>query len=133
MMIEDVHNFGADYDKTLIAWFANFHRNWPRLSKNLPRSSTANGNITCICAPAYSVRAICNYGKSLSLPAMMKEAINGQICEIQVSLRVKFLTLHKGYILLLWSVRHANNDLKCPLGGKPYHWVQTYTGIGYEK
>ena len=36
MMIEDVHNFGADYDKTLIAWFANFHRNWPRLSKNLP-------------------------------------------------------------------------------------------------
>lgn len=31
--IEDWHNFGADYDKTLIAWFENFDRNWPGLSQ----------------------------------------------------------------------------------------------------
>ena len=31
MVIEDWHNFGADYDKTLLAWFRNFEANWPRL------------------------------------------------------------------------------------------------------
>jgi len=30
-VIEDWHNFGADYDKTLMAWFANFQANWPKL------------------------------------------------------------------------------------------------------
>jgi cyclopropane-fatty-acyl-phospholipid synthase len=30
-VIEDWHNFGPDYDKTLVAWFANFDRNWPGL------------------------------------------------------------------------------------------------------
>lgn len=33
MVIEDWHNFGADYDKTLMAWFANFDANWPRLRR----------------------------------------------------------------------------------------------------
>ncbi|QPL45410.1 cyclopropane fatty acyl phospholipid synthase [Halomonas sp. A40-4] len=28
-VVEDVHNFGADYDKTLMAWHANFETNWP--------------------------------------------------------------------------------------------------------
>lgn len=28
-VVEDVHNFGADYDKTLMAWHANFEANWP--------------------------------------------------------------------------------------------------------
>jgi cyclopropane-fatty-acyl-phospholipid synthase len=27
-VIEDLHNFGADYDETLIAWYNNFHDNW---------------------------------------------------------------------------------------------------------
>lgn len=31
MMVEDVQNFGADYDKTLMAWFENFHKAWPQL------------------------------------------------------------------------------------------------------
>jgi cyclopropane-fatty-acyl-phospholipid synthase len=26
----DLHNIGPHYDKTLMAWFDNFHRNWPR-------------------------------------------------------------------------------------------------------
>lgn len=30
-IIEDLHNFGADYDKTLIAWFNNFNNNWQQL------------------------------------------------------------------------------------------------------
>lgn len=30
-VMEDWHNFGADYDKTLMAWHANFEKNWPHL------------------------------------------------------------------------------------------------------
>ncbi len=30
-VMEDWHNFGADYDKTLMAWFKNFDAAWPRL------------------------------------------------------------------------------------------------------
>ena len=29
---EDVHNFGADYDRTLMAWHANFEAAWPQFS-----------------------------------------------------------------------------------------------------
>ena len=31
MIVEDVHNFGPDYDQTLMAWFRNFDRAWPKL------------------------------------------------------------------------------------------------------
>jgi cyclopropane-fatty-acyl-phospholipid synthase len=31
-VMEDWHNFGADYDRTLMAWHANFERNWPALA-----------------------------------------------------------------------------------------------------
>jgi cyclopropane-fatty-acyl-phospholipid synthase len=30
-VVEDWHNFGAYYDPTLMAWFANFEKNWPSL------------------------------------------------------------------------------------------------------
>ncbi|MDZ7763733.1 MAG: class I SAM-dependent methyltransferase [Melioribacteraceae bacterium] len=30
-VIEDLHNFGADYDKTLIAWHNNFINNWDKV------------------------------------------------------------------------------------------------------
>lgn len=30
-IMEDWHNFGADYDKTLMAWHQNFVANWPKL------------------------------------------------------------------------------------------------------
>ncbi len=33
-VIEDWHNFGADYDLTLMEWFKNFDKNWPKLKKN---------------------------------------------------------------------------------------------------
>ena len=30
-VIEDWHNFGSDYEKTLQEWFKNFDRAWPQL------------------------------------------------------------------------------------------------------
>ncbi len=33
-VMEDWHNFGADYDKTLMAWYARFLAAWPSLSGN---------------------------------------------------------------------------------------------------
>jgi cyclopropane-fatty-acyl-phospholipid synthase len=32
---EDLHNFGADYDKTLLAWHDNFEAAWPRFANRL--------------------------------------------------------------------------------------------------
>jgi cyclopropane-fatty-acyl-phospholipid synthase len=32
LVAEDVHNFGADYDRTLMAWHANFEAAWPRFA-----------------------------------------------------------------------------------------------------
>ncbi|NVO07139.1 MAG: cyclopropane fatty acyl phospholipid synthase [Rhodoferax sp.] len=32
---EDLHNFGADYDRTLMAWHANFQAHWPRFADRL--------------------------------------------------------------------------------------------------
>lgn len=32
-LIEDWHNFGADYDRTLMAWWENFDKAWPRLEE----------------------------------------------------------------------------------------------------
>ena len=31
LVVEDWHNFGPDYDRTLMAWHANFERAWPSL------------------------------------------------------------------------------------------------------
>ncbi|MFC2136129.1 cyclopropane fatty acyl phospholipid synthase [Bacteroidota bacterium] len=33
-VIEDLHNFGADYDRTLMEWHANFNENWDELKHN---------------------------------------------------------------------------------------------------
>jgi cyclopropane-fatty-acyl-phospholipid synthase len=32
-VIEDVHNFGADYDSTLMAWHDNFEKAWPSMQR----------------------------------------------------------------------------------------------------
>jgi len=42
-VVEDWHNFGADYDKTLMAWFANFDAKWPTLKEKygLPFEASA--------------------------------------------------------------------------------------------
>lgn len=33
LVIRDWHDFGPDYDKTLMAWWANFEKAWPQLSE----------------------------------------------------------------------------------------------------
>lgn len=33
-VMEDWHNFGPDYDKTLMAWYENFVRNWHKIKSN---------------------------------------------------------------------------------------------------
>jgi cyclopropane-fatty-acyl-phospholipid synthase len=33
-VLEDWHNFGADYDKTLMAWYNNFENNWEKIRNN---------------------------------------------------------------------------------------------------
>ncbi|NOY21934.1 MAG: cyclopropane fatty acyl phospholipid synthase [Acidobacteria bacterium] len=30
-IVEDLHNFGPDYDRTLMAWYENFEKAWPEL------------------------------------------------------------------------------------------------------
>ena len=32
LLVDDWHNFGADYDRTLMAWWENFERGWPALA-----------------------------------------------------------------------------------------------------
>lgn len=34
-VIEDLHNFGADYDRTLMAWYRNFQLSWPRFEASM--------------------------------------------------------------------------------------------------
>ena len=34
-VLEDVHNFGADYDLTLMAWFEHFNAAWPHFKERL--------------------------------------------------------------------------------------------------
>ncbi|MEJ2061193.1 MAG: cyclopropane fatty acyl phospholipid synthase [Gammaproteobacteria bacterium] len=33
-MVEDLHNFGADYDKTLMSWYRNFEQAWSRFREH---------------------------------------------------------------------------------------------------
>ena len=33
-VMEDWHNFSADYDKTLMAWFENFDKNWDKIKED---------------------------------------------------------------------------------------------------
>jgi cyclopropane-fatty-acyl-phospholipid synthase len=37
-LIEDCHNFGQDYDRTLMAWWERFDAAWPRLSAGYSRT-----------------------------------------------------------------------------------------------
>lgn len=35
-VMEDWHNFGLDYHKTLMAWYANFYNNWTQIREGYP-------------------------------------------------------------------------------------------------
>ncbi len=60
-IVEDVHNFGAYYDKTLMAWFANFDRIISRCAT--VNVSTACGSFICCHARARSGRGTFSYGR----------------------------------------------------------------------
>ena len=38
LILQDWENFGRDYDRTLMAWWTNFHSAWPRLSQDIAPS-----------------------------------------------------------------------------------------------
>lgn len=33
-IVEDLHNFGSDYDKTLMEWYKNFNYHWPKYAQS---------------------------------------------------------------------------------------------------
>jgi len=57
LVIEDVHNFGPDYDRTLMAWYHNFDRNWYSLKHNYSESFYRMWSYYLrICAGAFRAR-----------------------------------------------------------------------------
>lgn len=58
-VVEDLHNFGADYDRTLMAWFRNFDAAWPRFQQELgPRFYRMWRYYLLSCAGAFRARDI---------------------------------------------------------------------------
>jgi len=58
-VVEDLHNFGADYDKTLMAWYRNFEAAWPRFEQELgPRFYRMWRYYLLSCAGAFRARDI---------------------------------------------------------------------------
>jgi cyclopropane-fatty-acyl-phospholipid synthase len=58
-VIEDVHNFGADYDKTLMAWHRNFVAAWPSLREKYGERFFRMWTYYLLtCAGAFRVRKI---------------------------------------------------------------------------
>ena len=58
-VIEDLHNFGADYDKTLMAWNANFQKAWPKLKVNYSETFKRMWEYYLLsCAGAFRSRSI---------------------------------------------------------------------------
>ena len=67
-VMEDWHNFGNDYSKTLMAWHENFKRHWNEIHQHYDeRFSRYVAPIIYCSAPAVSERAICSYGRSSCL------------------------------------------------------------------
>ena len=58
-IIEDVHNFGADYDKTLMAWHENFINSWHHFSEEMDEKFFRMWNYYLLsCAGAFRARDI---------------------------------------------------------------------------
>lgn len=58
-VMEDWHNFGADYDKTIMAWFENFNCHWPSLkAKHSDRFYRMWKYYLLSCAASFRVRNI---------------------------------------------------------------------------
>ncbi|WP_414674381.1 cyclopropane fatty acyl phospholipid synthase [Marinobacter sp.] len=58
-VVEDMHNFGADYDKTLMAWHRNFEKAWPRFQDELGEDFYRMWRYYLLsCAGAFRARSI---------------------------------------------------------------------------
>jgi cyclopropane-fatty-acyl-phospholipid synthase len=58
-VIEDVHNFGADYDRTLMAWHERFENAWPRFAERYgERFRRMWSYYLCACAGAFRGRTM---------------------------------------------------------------------------
>lgn len=58
-IVEDWHNFGADYDQTLMAWYARFLQAWPEIGDNYSdRFKRMFSYYLNVCAGAFRARDI---------------------------------------------------------------------------
>ncbi|CFQ38387.1 cyclopropane fatty acyl phospholipid synthase [Yersinia aleksiciae] len=58
-IMEDWHNFGSDYDRTLMAWYTRFQAAWPSLAENYSsRFERMFGYYLNACAGAFRARDI---------------------------------------------------------------------------
>lgn len=63
LVVEDWHNFGPDYDKTLMAWFRNFDGAWGRLKDNYSETFYRGGNTICSLTLGLFEPAGCSCGR----------------------------------------------------------------------
>jgi len=69
-VIEDLQNFGPDYDKTLMAWDANFRAHWPTLAARYDQRFYRMWRYYLnVCAAAFRVRNLQLWQFVLSKPA----------------------------------------------------------------
>lgn len=70
-VLEDWHNFGADYDKTLMAWYERFLAAWPAIASNY--NERFKRMFTYFLTPVWArfAHATFNCGRSY-LPAVLK-------------------------------------------------------------
>ncbi|MEX2516591.1 MAG: cyclopropane fatty acyl phospholipid synthase [Gammaproteobacteria bacterium] len=72
-VLEDLHNFGADYDRTLMAWYRNFHAAWPSLRANYnERFYRIWKYYLNSCAGAFRARSLQLWQLVLSKPGCIK-------------------------------------------------------------
>lgn len=62
-VMEDWHNFGADYYKTLMAWHENFNQDGTKLNPNIAKNSFVCGIIICSLVLELLMPECCNYGR----------------------------------------------------------------------
>jgi len=68
-VVEDLHNFGPDYVKTLRAWRANFRAAWPQLAADYSEDVRRIFDYYfAICAGYFRARSIQNWQLVLTLP-----------------------------------------------------------------
>jgi len=58
-VLEDMQNFGSDYDKTLMAWYKNFEAAWPELRKHYSETFYRMWRLYLLsCAGSFRARSI---------------------------------------------------------------------------